>query len=224
MKLEVLYFAAARERAGCAREAVELPSEAATGVVDANALWTELVHRHPLLAPLKKHLRLAVNHQFAPWDAPLVDGSEVALVPPVAGGAPDFALKSTPLSLDAVVALVSGAARGAVVTFTGQVRNHSQGRAVRALDYEAYAPMVERVLASIGDEVAKRWPGTRLAIHHREGSLVPGDMAVVIAAAAPHRAEAFAACAHAIERLKQDAPIWKREHAEDGTRWVGLGP
>jgi len=104
------------------------------------------------------------------------------------------------------------------------VRNETRGRRVARLEYEAYAPMAERTFAKISQEAAEKWPGVRLAIVHRTGTLVPGDWAVVIAAAAPHRDEAFLACRHAIDRLKQDAPIWKREVYEDGEVWVGLGP
>jgi molybdopterin synthase catalytic subunit len=92
------------------------------------------------------------------------------------------------------------------------------------LTYEAYAAMAERVLAGVGRAAEERWPGVQLAIVHRVGVLVPGDVAVTIAAAAPHRAEAFEACRFAIERLKEDAPIWKRETYTDGESWVGLGP
>ncbi|RKH36761.1 molybdenum cofactor biosynthesis protein MoaE, partial [Corallococcus llansteffanensis] len=107
---------------------------------------------------------------------------------------------------------------------SGAVRDQTKGRRVLRLEYEAYAPMAEAKLAEIGQEVATRWPGTRLAIMHRVGTLVPGELAVVIAASAAHRQEAFRGCEHAIERLKQDVPIWKKEFFEDGEVWVGLGP
>ena len=91
------------------------------------------------------------------------------------------------------------------------------------LDYEAYPEMALRVFARIEEEARARWPGTRIVIHHRTGTLEPGALSVVIAAASPHRADAFSACRQAIEELKKDAPIWKREHYEDGSEWVGLG-
>jgi molybdopterin synthase catalytic subunit len=128
------------------------------------------------------------------------------------------------LSLDEVVHAVEGPGAGAVVTFTGAVRDSTAGRPVLRLEYEAYAPMAEAVLSRVGSEVADRWPGSRLAIVHRVGVLTPGELAVVIAAASPHRAEAFDACRHAIERLKVEAPIWKKEVFTDGSSWVGLGP
>lgn len=220
MRVKVLYFAAARERAGCAEEWVEGEGTTVQAVLDL------LVQRHPDLARLVPHLRVAVNQQFAPASAQVPDGAEVALIPPVAGGSGSgcFQVQDRPLSLEQVVQAVSGAAYGGLVTFTGSVRDQTRGRAVVRLEYEAYAPMAERVFQQIGAEAAQRWPGSRLAIVHRVGVLRPGELSVVIAAAAPHRDEAFQACRHAIERLKQDAPIWKKEVFADGEVWVGLGP
>jgi molybdopterin synthase catalytic subunit len=168
-------------------------------------------------------LRLAVDQQFAPAERPLRDGAEVAFIPPVSGGTGAHRISDGPLALDAPVAAVAGTDCGAVVTFVGTVRAHNRGRAVVRLEYEAYPEMALRVFAHIEDEARTRWPGTRLAIHHRIGSLDPGAISVVIAAASPHRADAFAASRHAIEELKKDAPIWKREHYRDGSEWVGLG-
>jgi MoaE-MoaD fusion protein len=184
-----------------------------------------LAERHPALRALLPHLRVAVDQEFAGPTAPVRGGAEVALIPPVAGGAAGlFRVVDRALSLDEVVRAVGGEAYGGLVTFSGSVRDQTRGRRVVKLEYEAYAPMAEKVLARIGDEAARQWPGSRLAIVHRVGTLGPGELAVVIAAAAPHRAEAFDACRHAIERLKQDVPIWKKEFFEDGEVWVGMGP
>jgi molybdopterin synthase catalytic subunit len=117
---------------------------------------------------------------------------------------------------------VAGTDCGAVVTFVGTVRSSNHGKAVVRLEYEAYRPMALRVFEHIAAETRERW-GARLCIHHRVGALDPGELSVVIAAAAPHRADAFEACRHAIESLKRDAPIWKREIYPDGSSWVGLG-
>lgn len=219
--IQVRYFAIARERAGCSEEKVELPAGA-----PVRSLLDRLGELHPGLVPLLPHLRVAVNHDFVSLTEPVPEGAEVALIPPVAGGsgAGDFCLRSTPLSLDAVVRAVCSRAQGGVVTFSGAVREVTRGRAVLRLEYEAYAPMAEKKLAELGAEVAIRWPGARVAIHHRVGVLVPGELAVVIAVSTPHRAEAFAACRHAIERLKADVPIWKKEVYADGEVWVGMGP
>jgi molybdopterin synthase catalytic subunit len=109
---------------------------------------------------------------------------------------------------------------GAIATFTGLVRNHNQGRRVRFLEYEAYVPLAVRALALIVEEAQASWPAVRLAIHHRVGRLEIGDASVIIVAVSPHRADAFAACRYAIERVKQIVPIWKREHFEGGEVWL----
>jgi len=219
VRLKILYFAAARERAGCVEETLELPSPSTV-----RDLLAELSRRHPPLERLLPHLRVAVNQTFSSPDDLVPDGAEVALIPPVAGGAGCFRVSKDPLKLDEVVRAVEGHGLGGVVTFSGQVRDQTRGRAVIQLEYEAYAPMAERVFAQIAAEAAAKWERSRMAIIHRVGLLRPGELAVVIAASAPHRAEAFDACRHAIERLKQDAPIWKKEIFADGEIWVGLGP
>ena len=109
---------------------------------------------------------------------------------------------------------------GGVVTFVGNVRDHARGRSIRYLEYEAYPEMAEREMQKIADEAGKRWPGARVAIAHRTGHLEIGEAAVVIAAAAPHRAEAFEACRFAIDTLKRTVPIWKKEVSTDGEYWV----
>src|SRR5688572_7427099 len=109
---------------------------------------------------------------------------------------------------------------GAVATFLGLVRDHNQGRRVLYLVYEAYEPLANRALQTITGEVRERWPSVVLAVHHRMGQLAIGEASVAIAAASPHRADAFAACRYAIERVKQIAPIWKHEHFEGGEVWI----
>ena len=136
------------------------------------------------------------------------------LMPPVT------AVTSAPLALEAVVRAVDGPGAGAVATFLGLVRDHNQGRRVLLLDYEAYAPLAEKALALIAAEAQTRWPGARVAIHHRTGRIEIGEASVVIAVATPHRADAFAACRYAIERIKQIVPIWKHEHFEGGEVWI----
>lgn len=215
-----------RERLGLEDEEVELAS---------GACLTELVSalhaRHPALRGFEAALRYAVNLEFVAMDAALTDGDEVALIPPVAGGAPGldegrFLVTDEALSLDRVIELarLPAGRDGAIVTFVGVVRSQSQGRSVERLEYEAHEAMAEKVLAAIGKECSERWPEAQVAVHHRVGCLSVGDLAVAIAACAPHRPEAFAACRHVIERLKQDCPIWKREVGPDGAEWVGMGP
>ena len=215
----VLFFAAARERAGLSRLA--LPVGEGLRVRDVLA---QLAAQLPALGPLLPHLRVALDREFVDLEAPVKPGAELALIPPVSGGAGCFAVVDRPLLLDEVIRAVADEAQGGLVTFSGSVRSETRGRRVVKLEYEAYPPMAEKRLAEIGAEVAERFGGTRLAIVHRVGTLLPGELAVVIAAAAPHRREAFRGCEHAIERLKEDVPIWKKEHFEDGEVWVGLGP
>lgn len=131
-----------------------------------------------------------------------------------------FLVTDAPLDAAALAGLVSSAEAGAIATFVGLVRGDNAGRRVLRLDYEAFAPLAEKMFASIAAEAAAHWPAVRLAIHHRVGRLEIGEASVAIAAASPHRAEAFAACRYAIERIKQVAPVWKHEHFEGGDVWI----
>lgn len=220
MLVTIRFFAAARERAK--RTTLELDLPAGSTVAQ---LTTALLHQLPELAPLLPKLRIAVAEEFAGPDDVIPEGAEVALIPPVAGGSGGlYRLQDSPLSLQEVVDAVSGHTRGGLVTFTGAVRDHNKGKKVTRLEYEAYAPMAQKKLAQIGEEAREKWPGTEVAVLHRLGTLTPGELAVVIAVSAPHRKEAFRACEYVIDRLKEDVPIWKKEFAEDGEVWVGLGP
>jgi molybdopterin synthase catalytic subunit len=134
---------------------------------------------------------------------------------------PLLAIGREALQLERLVSGVGGhGGDGGVVTFLGLVRNHNAGRGVRYLEYEAYEPLAIKVFERIDSETRARWPGVRLALHHRLGRLEIGEASVAIAAASPHRAEAFAACRYAIERVKQIAPIWKHEFFEGGDVWI----
>ena len=122
--------------------------------------------------------------------------------------------------MQALAAVVSGEGDGAVATFGGLVRDHNLGRRVLFLEYEAYEPLAVKALERIVAEAGEAWPGTRVAVHHRIGRLEIGEVSVAIAAASPHRANAFAACRYTIERVKQIVPIWKREHFAGGEVWL----
>ena len=139
-------------------------------------------------------------------------------------GVPLLSIGPAPLVLDDLVAalgqLDTPGASGAVVTFLGLVRNHNLGRQVQHLEYEAYEPLALRVFEQIAAEVAARWPGALLALHHRTGRLDISEASVAIAASSAHRAHGFAACRYAIERVKQIAPIWKREVFDGGEVWI----
>ena len=219
MQLTVKLFGSLREEAGAKEVALELPE--GSRVADLRELLAE---RYPVLKQLGERIAASVNFEIAEGEHVLSDGDEVAFLPPVAGGSGEAvkmcSLSDGPLAPDEVVARVAGPDAGGVVTFVGNVRDHARGRAIQYLEYEAYPEMAEREMQKIADEAGKRWPGARVAIAHRTGHLEIGEAAVVIAAAAPHRAEAFEACRFAIDTLKQTVPIWKKEVATDGEYWV----
>jgi len=221
VRVQILYFAVLRERAGRGEESIELPAGA-----DVRAARAAVAERHPAIAPLLPRVQTAVNRAQASEGTPLADGDEVALLPPVAGGAGPrkIAVLATPLEVEETVAAVAGPNHGGVVTFTGVVRRqgHHLPDVVR-LEYEAYVAMAEEVLADIAAEIEREWAGTEIAIHHRIGSLAVGEIAVAITAASAHRAPAFEACRAAIDRLKERAPIWKKEIGPSGEAWLGLG-
>lgn len=136
-----------------------------------------------------------------------------------------FAITIAPLSLPEIYALADDAANGAVVLMSGTVRHQTDGKPVIALEYQAYEPMAMQVFASIATDIRRLWPDVnRVVIHHRIGRLTIGEISVLVAVGCPHRAEAFAACKYAIDTLKHNAPIWKKEHWEDGSStWVSIG-
>jgi molybdopterin synthase catalytic subunit len=136
---------------------------------------------------------------------------------------PLFAIGPAPLALEPLVSAVaseSDGVDGAIATFLGLVRNHNQGRRVQYLEYEAYEPLALKAFERIDDEVRRRWPGVRVALHHRTGRLEIGEASVAIVTASPHRGDAFAACRYVIERVKQIVPVWKREYFEGGDVWI----
>ena len=219
MQLTVKLFGSLREEAGAKELELELPEGAR--IVDLRELLAE---RYPALERFGEVIAASVNLEMVEEDQLLSDGDEVAFLPPVAGGSGEpvkmCTLSDRPLVEDEVVARVTGPDAGGVVTFVGNVRDHARGRSIRYLEYEAYPEMAELEMQKIADEAGKRWPGTRVAIAHRTGHLEIGEAAVVIVAAAPHRAEAFEACRFAIDTLKQTVPIWKKEVSTDGEHWV----
>jgi molybdopterin converting factor subunit 1 len=221
MKIQVRYFAVFRERLGREEETIEVAEGA-----DVAAALAVLGARHPAVAQLAGKYQIAVNYSMVPADTRLHEGDELALIPPVAGGsdARHARVVAEVPSLDRCMAAVTGPSMGGVVTFTGVVRAQNRGLAVERLEYEAYTEMAEQVMRALCDEIEAELPGARLAVEHRVGTLGVGDVAVVIAAAAPHRAEAFTACRAMIDRLKDRVPIWKKEITPDGATWIGLGP
>jgi molybdopterin synthase catalytic subunit/molybdopterin converting factor small subunit len=209
MAVRVRLFAGLRERAGWSERELE-------DVGRVRDIWPKLD-----LGPEPDGLLYAVNKEYAGGDHELADGDEVALIPPVSGGS--FRLSAAPLSLDAVVDEVRTDQAGAIATFVGTTRVESRGRTVLHLDYEAYEEMAEQVMARIAAELSDRYELCAIAIHHRTGRVDIGDASVVIAVSAPHRQDALAACKDAIDRLKEEVPLWKKEAYEGGEEWIGRG-
>jgi molybdopterin synthase catalytic subunit len=206
--VRVRLFAGLRERAGWAQREIDVSS-----VAD---VWPALG-----LGDEPNGLLYAVNKEYAPRDRVLADGDEVALIPPVSGGA--FVLSDEPLSLERVVDEVRDDEAGAIATFTGTTRIHSRERTVTHLEYEAYEGMAERVMAEIAEGLHARYDLNAVAIHHRIGHVGIGETSVVIAVSAAHREAALAACKDAIDELKERAPLWKKEIYEGGEQWIGQG-
>ena len=207
--ITVRLFAGLRERAGFSRRELD----AVTRVAD---VWRALD-----LGDEPPGLLYAVNREYADRDRELADGDEVGIIPPVSGGA--FRLSAEPLSLDTAVAEVADERAGAIATFLGTTRIESRGRSVLHLDYEAYEGMAEQVMAEIAADLERRYDLCGVAIHHRIGRVGIGETSVVIAVSAPHRGDALAACKHAIDTLKGQVPLWKKEVYEGGEEWIGRG-
>lgn len=258
--MTVRLFAMQRAATGWRERTLELGADATVG--DA---WQRLVADYPALAPGREHVRFARNAVYADPTEPLHDGDEVAIIPPVAGGAAGgdpaaaadpaaggdpavgadaspsllrIELSREPFDDDLLAELrrtVPTDADGALVLFLGQTRESAgapapgqeaqaaryAGRRVLSLEYEAFEAMVVGVLSAIGGEIVTRFGVRRLAIIHRTGMVPVGGSSVVIAAASAHREAAFDACRYAIEELKARAPIWKSEHFQDGSVWLG---
>ncbi len=209
MKVQVQLFAVLRQHAG--RDSVEIELDEEATVADAISVLTLL----PGLSVLERlPVRMAVNRDYATAETTLRASDELALIPPVSGGAPPLIharVTSEPLSLDALARKVADPAAGAVVTFQGMPREIDQ------LEYEAYAEMAQERIAVILRECAERHGLTAAAAEHRIGSVPALEASVIVAVSAPHRAEAFAAGREAIDRIKAEAPIWKVEVSADGT-------
>lgn len=211
MEVVVKLFAGLRERAGTGERRLELGDGARVEDV-----WEPLGLGEP-----PPGLLYAVNRRYAPADSSLADGDEVALIPPVSGGS--FRLTEKPIDPAGVIREVSDVRAGGTATFIGTTRIESRGRSVHYLDYEAYGGMAEQVMAEIADRLKEKYELCEVAITHRVGRVEIGELSVVIAVSAPHRADALAACREAIDTLKETVPLWKKEVYEGGEEWIGQG-
>jgi molybdopterin synthase catalytic subunit/molybdopterin converting factor small subunit len=209
VSITVRLFAGLRERAGTARLEID-------GVTRVGDVWAKLG-----LGDEPGGLLYAVNREYAGPDDALHDGDEVAVIPPVSGGA--FRISEAPLDLGEAVAEAASDEAGAVATFVGTVRRSSRGRDVLYLEYEAFAEMAEPMLARLADELTGKHGLCKVAIHHRIGRVEIGEASVVIAVSAAHRGAALDACREAIETLKATIPLWKKEVYAGGEEWIGQG-
>ena len=236
MRVKIRLFAMLRQQAGWREREVELPDKAS--IDDA---WQLLVDETPALAPQRDHVRFARNREYATADQRLSDGDELALIPPVAGGADSYLrleITPNPISDKLLAELrheVPSTVDGAYVVFVGQTRESAgtpspgeeqeaakhAGKPVVGLDYEVFDEMALDVLRAIASEIEQRFGVTRLAIVHRSGEVPLGEASVVVCAAAVHRSAAFDSARYGIEELKARAPIWKSEQYSDGSVWIG---
>jgi len=240
LQVRVRLFALQRQQLGRRELTLGLPPGAT--IEDA---WLELARLHPILQPARGSMRFARNGEYVDVGTGLADGDELALIPPVAGGADrrvrQLSLGPAPIAdgdLAAMRAAVADPEDGAVVVFLGQTRVSpgtpapgQEGEAARfagqrvvGLEYEAYEPMALALLERIAEEIEARFDVRRLALRHRTGRVEVGEASVAIVVAAPHREQAFEACRYALEELKARVPIWKAERFADGGVWLGAPP
>jgi molybdopterin synthase catalytic subunit len=209
VRVSVRLFAGLREQAGWSQREIE-------DVARVGDVWGKLG-----LGQEPTGLLYALNREYAEPERELHDGDEIALIPPVSGGA--FRLSEEPLDLLAPVQEVQSDEAGAVATFVGTTRIRSRGRTVTHLDYEAYPEMAEKMMAELAASLQAKHELCAVAIHHRVGRVGIGEPSVAIAVSAPHRDAALAACKEAIDTLKETIPLWKKEVYEGGEEWIGRG-
>ena len=224
MTVTLRLFAVYRERVGS--DCIEVTLQNGATVEDALQCLAEA---HPATVPLLPTTMVALNQEYVERSHPLQAMDEIALIPPVSGGLdlpspnPRILITEEPLDAEKLTSMVQSTANGGVVTFQGITREQTGGRVVVRLEYEAYPEMAYKTLQQIFDEVEERWGVVDLAVAHRIGRLELGEASLIVAAAAAHRAEAFAVTMYVVDRLKEIVPIWKKEFFEDGSVWVGLG-
>jgi len=218
VKIRVRLWGGLVDAAGFTEDVIDLADGATTNdVVDV------LEERSPRLARFRTVTRVAVNADIVIGDAPLADGDDVSLLPPVAGGQDDLVeITPGPIGADHAIAFVSTPASGGIGVFIGVVRETNEGNRVAEMDYTAFEELALKEIRAVVAEARERWPLHRVAVAHSTGRLKVGDASVVVAASATHRAEALEACRAIIDGVKERAPIWKQEFGPDGTRWVNL--
>ncbi len=224
MKVNISLFAGLHDLVGKRNVTLELAEDATV-----DQLRSKLGELYPVVVPYLATLVCAVDDEYVTTDHALKDGDNVALIPPVSGGSrangDRFLITSEPLEPRALMDAVRADESGAVTLFYGVARNHSDGRAVTALEYEAHASLAEKKLREVADEVSERFDITGIGVYHRTGRLEIGETSLLVAVSAAHRREAFEACHYAVDRIKEVVPIWKKEIWEDGEGdWVAGHP
>lgn len=227
MRIRVLFFGPVRDVVGLREDSLDVAAGGSLGQV-----FEHYAARFPKLREMSGSIVLALNQQFSPPSAPLGEGDEVALLPPVSGGSgrytheisdPEghfFALTREPIDGTAIAHQLLRGEDGAFVNFEGVARNNTKGRATRYLDYECYEPMAVKTMAEIGRQIAAHYAIGRLAMVHRLGRLEISETSVAVIVTAPHRRAAFEAALEGINRLKRTVPVWKKEYFADGEVWV----
>jgi len=221
VQVRVLFFGQLKDLAGHAEETLTLPE----GATLADLLLRYRNGQERIMALLPS-VALSINEEYAAPEAVLHDGDEVALLPPVSGGAPEPLVRLVREKIDPqqIVPSLGRPEDGAIVMFDGMVRNHSRGRRTLYLDYEAYEPMALKQMQVLASEATERFAIRNVALIHRLGRLEIGESSVFIAVVAAHRAVAFDACRWLIDTLKKTVPIWKKEYFEDGAVWADGDP
>jgi molybdopterin converting factor subunit 1 len=225
MNLQIQLFASIADIIGQSQITLSVPQEEIT----VAQLLTILIERFPEAEKIIAISFIAKNQAYALPEERLLEGDEIALIPPVSGGqeelvSPSFNLYTLtylPLSVEDVTKKVIHPLNGAALTFVGTTREYTLGKQTILLEYTAYQPMALAILKQIGDEISDRWPGSLCAISHRLGKVEISEISVVIAVSTPHRQESYETSRYAIERLKQIVPIWKKEIWSDGSEWKG---
>ncbi len=219
MRVQVLFFGQLKDLTGQSAETLPLGDRAT--LRDVLQHYSE---KYPPMLKLSPSLALSINQEYAAQDTPLHDGDEIALLPPVSGGAPRAGIVREKIDPHQIVPPMERPEDGAIVMFDGVVRNNSRGRKTLYLDYEAYESMALKQMEELADEALKKFPVRDLRIVHRLGRIEIAESSVFIAVASAHRAAAFDACRWLIDTLKKTVPIWKKEYFEDGAVWADGEP
>jgi len=219
MRVRVLFFGVLKDLAGVGADTLTIGDDAFVGDV-----LSHYEKQIPELKLLLSSIAVSVNRQYAGPEVRLHPGDEIALLPPVSGGAGRASIVTEPIPIESAVNSIKRAQDGAVVVFEGVVRNNTRGRRTLYLDYEAYAEMALEQMDNLAERALAGFTVRDVAIIHRLGRLQIGETSVLVVVAAPHRADAFDACRWIIDTLKRTVPIWKKEYFEDGAVWADGEP